>query len=519
LNNEKINIRRSIMICIAISAIGFVFRLALALSPFEFQIHTFLADDAFYYLGIAHNLASSGKASFDGITSTNGFHPLWTFILTILDMLGLGWPSPKAGLIVLAFFGSINTFLIGKLAGKAAGPTAAIIASIFWALNPFVIIVEMMGVEAPLAVTFMLAATLFAIALPNQNPSGFSLVRIGFLVGLAFLARTDTGFFALLFAAWFAYIRPKGQKFRDNAIAGLAAFAVVLPWISWCFLKFGSVIQDSGRAIHFRAFSLAAADGTSALNFALGNLHRGFWDYLIQYMGFPHPAISMLFLGACFTAILALRKTCVPKFFRTAFPPALHGLIAWAFYSTVFGEMKAWYFVSCMMSLALFAGVGVSSLITLWIEKTDHHIRTALILGILLIALFAAGAPGLLRDGLHPWQTTYLKVAKDLANGKIKDALPEYRPGAFNAGILAAVTGRQVINLDGVVNHEMMTQIRSHRFLAGMKQLGVKILIDHEDLIVSYKVFSESEFFSSFRLLARYPTGTKAGDILVLEVQ
>lgn len=34
-------------------------------------------DDAFYYLVIARNFAASGVATFDGVTPTNGYHPLW----------------------------------------------------------------------------------------------------------------------------------------------------------------------------------------------------------------------------------------------------------------------------------------------------------------------------------------------------------------------------------------------------------------------------------------------------------
>ena len=41
------------------------------------------ADDAFYYFQIAHNLAEGKFSTFDGgITRTNGYHPLWLFLIT-----------------------------------------------------------------------------------------------------------------------------------------------------------------------------------------------------------------------------------------------------------------------------------------------------------------------------------------------------------------------------------------------------------------------------------------------------
>lgn len=41
----------------------------------------FFAADTFYYLTIANNTSWDTIASFDGATSTNGFHPLWQFLL------------------------------------------------------------------------------------------------------------------------------------------------------------------------------------------------------------------------------------------------------------------------------------------------------------------------------------------------------------------------------------------------------------------------------------------------------
>ena len=40
-------------------------------------------DDAFYYFQIAYNLAEGKFSTFDGgITRTNGYHPLWLFLIT-----------------------------------------------------------------------------------------------------------------------------------------------------------------------------------------------------------------------------------------------------------------------------------------------------------------------------------------------------------------------------------------------------------------------------------------------------
>ena len=43
-----------------------------------------LYDDTCYYLQIAYNLAHQGHSSFDGVTATNGYQPLWLLLLTLL---------------------------------------------------------------------------------------------------------------------------------------------------------------------------------------------------------------------------------------------------------------------------------------------------------------------------------------------------------------------------------------------------------------------------------------------------
>ncbi|MDP9001924.1 MAG: hypothetical protein M3O46_17625, partial [Myxococcota bacterium] len=39
------------------------------------------ADDAYYYTRIAQNVAAGHGATFDGVESTNGFHPAWLLVL------------------------------------------------------------------------------------------------------------------------------------------------------------------------------------------------------------------------------------------------------------------------------------------------------------------------------------------------------------------------------------------------------------------------------------------------------
>lgn len=50
--------------------------------PIKYLIH-FTSDDTYFYLKVAYNLATGKGSSFDGINLTNGYHPLWLFVLSI----------------------------------------------------------------------------------------------------------------------------------------------------------------------------------------------------------------------------------------------------------------------------------------------------------------------------------------------------------------------------------------------------------------------------------------------------
>ncbi|HVI04204.1 MAG TPA: hypothetical protein VM869_36185, partial [Enhygromyxa sp.] len=48
------------------------------------RVFGYLVPDVFYYLTIARNHHESGLWSFDGEHATNGYHPLWQWLLSPL---------------------------------------------------------------------------------------------------------------------------------------------------------------------------------------------------------------------------------------------------------------------------------------------------------------------------------------------------------------------------------------------------------------------------------------------------
>ena len=77
-------------------------------------------DDAFYYFGIARNVAHGHGSTFDGIDPTNGYHPLW--MLMAVPFFAAGLDGTGAARVLLAlqvlFYGGALV-LVASTAGRA----------------------------------------------------------------------------------------------------------------------------------------------------------------------------------------------------------------------------------------------------------------------------------------------------------------------------------------------------------------------------------------------------------------
>ncbi|MCP4539563.1 MAG: hypothetical protein GY832_20705 [Chloroflexi bacterium] len=60
-----------------VTVVGIVLWLLLSWVSLSFLMEYLVSDDAFYYFTIARNAVRGHGVTFDGVTPTNGFHPLW----------------------------------------------------------------------------------------------------------------------------------------------------------------------------------------------------------------------------------------------------------------------------------------------------------------------------------------------------------------------------------------------------------------------------------------------------------
>lgn len=152
----------------------------------------FMPDDGFYYLSTAQHLGLGLGSTSDGITVTNGYHPLWTLVLApfapVLQDPSLGSRVAfSLGILMLGWAAWLAQKTVQKLL-PSDGLVAA--AGIFGMLG----LGHLYGMESPLACLLLMG--LLAL-LPATPEKGLSLPSVplgavlGVLSGLLVLSRLD----------------------------------------------------------------------------------------------------------------------------------------------------------------------------------------------------------------------------------------------------------------------------------------------------------------------------------------
>jgi hypothetical protein len=471
-----------------------ILRLVIAWAPLEWLLQYVLSDDAFYYFTIAGNAAHGYGLTFDKLGETNGFHPLWmallvpvyaafedrTFaihvILTISALVDVGSLCILNSLLrdsKVSQFARWNVLLLFSFAPALVSHTGS--------LN---------GMETGLNVfLILLFLATYQRVYFNPNLNFNDAIRFGIVSGLLFLVRTDN---VILLGATYAHLaiagEPKAISFRRLAISGIMAMAIAIPWLSWSYVKFGTVIQVSGLSLGYIMKTV---------------LHESGWlwtDYVLQYVRNLANVVTFFPVYLYDTRVFSLASAVVFALWTAL----LGGTVRWMWQQTKEKKILLWIRIRWLAAPLVAAGlfVLVHTLRAVYIRGWYY----ASIIPVLLIVLAVLidywteehrgmGSPNALKRKVvvavgmvlvFPFSIAtlfsprYGEIDKMIMVRKMNSVLPAgSRVGSWNAGLYGYYFEKgDVVDLDGLVNNDAYAHIVNRSLERYCREKQIKYLVD-----------------------------------------
>jgi len=451
-----------------VAALGLVRVGIFALDPSD-QYVAAVPDDAFYYLELARNMAEQGRWTFDGTAPTTGFHPLYAYLLVALAHVSGGLDA-RTVLVVVGTAAALSLGAAAALTGVTATrllgrATVPLVVAVF--TTPLALMHATHLMESWLAL-LVAAATVTAVSARAQAGrwTVLGLVALGVLGSTA---RSDFGVLPLALGLAGAAARPVTGRdpwlARSLAALGGAALGLGLVALQTYAIS-GELVQASVRVKAHWAQALAESAGTSP---GLPQLPFSTFTTAITPSLWELPGDGLLALAlAVAVPVLLLRRVRRAELPPAAFTLALGGVLAVAGYLLVYSrnaDIQYWYTASFMVPAALLlAGLGRGLL------AGERLVRPAVMVAALYVAFGIAFLPA------APWpnQLPTYDAALDLRTSDVDGPI-----GAWNAGVLAYFSGREVVNLDGLVNDDAVPYVVSDRLADYVDERGIRTIVDY----------------------------------------
>jgi len=158
----------------------------------------FFEDDFFYYLKIAQNLAHGAGSTFNGIVTTNGYHPLWLSILTLLSALTTSTRTLFFELALISFLSVLATFFLSRAILRTIGLETVVTTCLAVLVTAYSLPMLLRGMEVTLTIPLALLVIYMSLDLSRWTRSFLSATLVGLAVAVLVLSRLDSIFLVTL---------------------------------------------------------------------------------------------------------------------------------------------------------------------------------------------------------------------------------------------------------------------------------------------------------------------------------
>src|SRR5581483_8045213 len=172
----------------------------------------FNRDDAYYYFKVAQNISQGLGSTFDGIHSTNGYHPLWLLVcIPVFALARFDLILPlRVLLVVISIIDLVTAILLYRLISGAMSRAAGTLAAAYWIFNPTLqALFYQPGLESGIAL-LCIVALLYMLYRLEQNwrkeeVSLWQIALLGLVASLTVFSRLDLIFFAGIVGLWIVF--------------------------------------------------------------------------------------------------------------------------------------------------------------------------------------------------------------------------------------------------------------------------------------------------------------------------
>jgi 4-amino-4-deoxy-L-arabinose transferase-like glycosyltransferase len=477
----------------------------------------FLYDDSFYAFKISQNIASGSGISFDGEHPTNGFQPLYVFLLVpFYYVAGSDLISPiYAALILAAVLTALTAVLLFFIARRYVSTKIAVLTAVIWAFSPVVTKQSANGLETSLALLLFASVVYYYISRirPVERPAVRTFLIFGVLIGLAILARIDEIFLALVILLDYLLIlrsrHAPSRALGNITVAAVMALLVYSPWLIYSIGTTGHVFQDSGSATRYLSMAYAPLFDLGGSDMASSGPSAGFiWGHVVhsfsvlkiappthavfrafEKLGFALGAptaltavanvLGLLLLAAFIYVVVLRRRSLVVTGFGELQFLLLYAVVVIAAYSFyVFGVFffvryyYPIYFIAC-----IFAG--------LLLEEGFRKLPANATIGRALAAVILVGYLSVFGYMAYACvcRSNQLYCFYDVARWVEENTSPDDTIGVFQSGAIGYFSNRRVINLDGKVNRSALDALRDEKLAEYLRKEGIDVVIDNQKVL------------------------------------
>lgn len=472
----------------------------------EFLTINLTHDDTYYYLLTAWNHKSTGFPSFDGVSSTNGFHFLWYLIVHALSYLANDLSSLlRLSLLANSLFLVSGFLLIYRYQLAFGFKKAAPLLAVLWFANSAGAHHNLNGMESPLHITLNLWIALHLLSLFRKRTSKTHLSWTLFTVLLVLNAwtRLDAGLCsAILFTGLFLFELHRSKNFLAYFFTSIAPM-IILAILGAC-IQFASFYSWNSTIVPVSGLiKMAGVFPRDPSTF----IHKAgqIFVYGVPQLGLPYlfyPASFVILAVVIMNKIIKQNESDSNYYFSFLSLLAINTLGFCAYY-TLSGaqEFIYWYFTTAKV-FWMFVILGLIQAF----HKLMQQANAPLFLAIFVIS-YSMFSIKRSYEGKQEKLGLY-KVRYHCALWVRDNLPPDARIAAWNAGQTGYFSQRATFNLDGLVNSKSYFKqvLLGNRALYDyFQENGIRYIVDYYD-------YTKDKFLKDLQPIKEFPVKNVRGD-------